>query len=78
MKITNKRYEIKNIKDISEGDTFVTHYGDEVSNVYMKVQTKRLVEDDEYINAVNLSTGEIKYFELYRHVIPVEAELIVR
>jgi len=71
MKINYKKYT--SFEDIKAGDAFL--YG---SSAFMKVKREySLDQNTTDINAVNLETGELKYFDYDTQVINVDAEVLI-
>ena len=82
MKITNtNKVQMKSIKEILVGNTFLAERKEkrEGMGIYMKVDGNNGVFSPCYSNkcwAVNLATGQMRPFDAFAMVEPIEAEVV--
>lgn len=71
MKIIDKRFEYIDFSDIAVGSIFTTDGGE----CFIKTQIMNRL--DNWINAINLKSGQECTFRQSEKIVPVETELII-
>ena len=72
MKIENCMSKVVPFADLANGQVFYDHSG----NWYLRCESVMCEEFEEPVNAVNLETGELEFFDLKQNVWPVVGKFV--